>query len=71
MAITFANHVFRTASRNLATVLKNLALAYAQLVKSNQNSFAPTDPFMNVILGAGVNDNTRSDGNESTVVFEP
>ncbi|KAL3662100.1 hypothetical protein V7S43_012902 [Phytophthora oleae] len=44
---------------NAASNLKNLGLAYAQIVKSSQEFTASTDPFLNEVVGAGVEDRTR------------
>ncbi|POM67008.1 Hypothetical protein PHPALM_17053 [Phytophthora palmivora] len=43
---------------NPVSNLKNLGLAYAQMVKSS-HEFSSTDPFFNEVVGAGVEDSTR------------
>lgn len=45
---------------NAAANLKNLGLAYAQIVKSS-NEFAPggSDPFLNDVVGSSVGDKSR------------
>lgn len=47
---------------NPASNLKNLGLAYAQMVKSNQEFSYSTDPFLNGVVGASVEDATRFNG---------
>lgn len=45
---------------NAAANLKNLGLAYAQIVKSNQE-FTGADPFFNGVVGSSVEDASRYD----------
>jgi hypothetical protein len=44
---------------NPASNLKNLGLAYAQMVKSSLEFESAADPFLNDVVGAGVADSTR------------
>lgn len=44
---------------NPASNLKNLGLAYAQMVKSNKEFSGSNDPFLNDVVGKGVADSTR------------
>ncbi|ETN16781.1 hypothetical protein PPTG_05905 [Phytophthora nicotianae INRA-310] len=46
---------------NAASNLKNLGLAYAQMVKSSHEFTTSTDPFFNEVVGAGVEDSRFKD----------
>lgn len=54
---------------NAASNLKNLGLAYAQIVKSSQE-FTSTDPFLNEVVGAGVEDRMRFKDRASARMLE-
>ncbi|KAG6954990.1 hypothetical protein JG688_00012094 [Phytophthora aleatoria] len=55
---------------NAASNLKNLGLAYAQIVKSSQEFTTSTDPFFNGVVGAGVEDSTRFKDRASARMLE-
>ncbi|KAG6954752.1 hypothetical protein JG687_00011626 [Phytophthora cactorum] len=55
---------------NAASNLKNLGLAYAQIVKSSQEFTTSTDPFFNGVVGAGVEISTRFKDRASARMLE-
>ncbi|KAE9078780.1 hypothetical protein PF010_g23012 [Phytophthora fragariae] len=55
---------------NPAANLKNLGLAYAQMVKSNQEFSVSKDPFLNDVVGKGVTDSTRFKDRASARMLE-
>ncbi|KAG1701007.1 hypothetical protein DVH05_011252 [Phytophthora capsici] len=55
---------------NAASNLKNLGLAYAQIVKSSQEFTSSTDPFLNEVVGAGVEDRMRFKDRASARMLE-
>ncbi|KAL4172543.1 hypothetical protein KRP22_007707 [Phytophthora ramorum] len=55
---------------NPTSNLKNLGLAYAQMVKSNQEFGSSADPFFNEVVGAGVEDSTRFKDRASARMLE-
>lgn len=48
--------------------LKNLGLAYAQIVKSNEDFGGEEDPLFNDVVGAGVADKTRYEAYSRQIV---
>ncbi|GMF14870.1 unnamed protein product [Phytophthora lilii] len=55
---------------NPASNLKNLGLAYAQMVKSSQEFIASTDPFLNDAVGSSVEDHARFKDRASARMLE-
>ncbi|EGZ19383.1 hypothetical protein PHYSODRAFT_420509, partial [Phytophthora sojae] len=55
---------------NPASNLKNLGLAYAQMVKSNKEFSGSNDPFLNDVVGKGVADSTRFKDRASARMLE-
>ncbi|KAG6615300.1 uncharacterized protein IUM83_15226 [Phytophthora cinnamomi] len=55
---------------NPSSNLKNLGLAYAQMVKSNQEFPVAKDPFLNEVVGKGVADSTRFKDRASARMLE-